>query len=374
MSYNCLKSAISKLVGFLIEEKLFMFLTVLFFVLTVLTGKNMINTITSFDVKSLVVLVSIMISSRGVVLSGFSDEIARRFLIRKKKINVYLFTSGFLVLSSLAAMLMMNDGSIFILVPMSLIIAKSLGIEPKAFVILTIIASNVGSMLSPVGNPQNIVIWSKYGIPALSFVKDMLPIYLSGLVLLLAYNRCFYKTSEMRAVISPGIKINWLLGLTSVLLVLTDVLLVEVGYWFITLPLNIIVLFTIEKNVLLNFDYVLIGIFALMFIDFNSLSSILFSYGVSLKGSLSVYFAGITFSQVISNVPTTLTLSNLTASAYWKELSWGVNIGGLGLVHSSFANIIGLRLSGLKIKEYHRIAVPFFIFYVLIGCILLLFG
>jgi len=99
-----------------------------------------------------------------------------------------------------------------------------------------------------------------------------------------------------------------------------------------------------------------------MFIDFNEISYLLTKHKILITNSFilrnSMVFSAL-LSQIISNVPATIILINIVPS--WKPIVLGVNIGGLGLISGSMANIITLRLTNININKFHKYSIPLFI-------------
>ncbi|MCE4628147.1 MAG: hypothetical protein F7C34_03245, partial [Desulfurococcales archaeon] len=123
-------------------------------------------------------------------------------------------------------------------------------------------------------------------------------------------------------------------------------------------------------------DYLLILIFVLIFVDFDEISSLLKPLlgGALFSSGTHIILVSAVLSQLISNVPATILLINHVPPARWVSLAVGVNLGGIGLLTGSMANIIAVRLGGLDARAYHRVAVPLFALLLIIVLVLSGFG
>ena len=116
-----------------------------------------------------------------------------------------------------------------------------------------------------------------------------------------------------------------------------------------------------KPRLLLGVDWLLLLVFALMFIDMNLLAGLPFVRQVAdnlLQWPGQALTAGVLVSQVMSNVPAVIFLSSFTSE--WRDLAWGVTVGGFGLAIGSLANLIALRLArqpGLW-REFHVWSIP----------------
>ncbi len=256
----------------------------------------------------------------------------------------------------------MNDAGIFVFTPLALAYAKLTGLEPVYCVVLTTIAVNIGSSLTPIGNPQNIIIWHKWSRNFIDFTLTMTPFTLTSLAILITYSRLILKTSRRQSQdsqkprIPPTIALNnRLLYMSSILLILNIVLAHHNLVW-LGLLATILAYLVIQPNIILGIDYILLIVFVLLFIDFKSLAIIL-PYKQALTSKPVIIATSTLLSQVISNVPTTILL--LEHVKHIPPLLIGVNIGGVGTPISSLANIIALRLYAITAKEFTKISIPY---------------
>ena len=266
------------------------------------------------------------------------------------------------VASAATASVVMNDTALFIYVPLTVTISRICGAELACLASLITIAVNVGSALTPMGNPQNIIIWQHYKVAFHEFVASLAPFTLVALTLLLIYTYpAIGAAARFKPVPKPpAVKLSKVLLTASVTLLVVDVALAQYGLSAIALILTAATLLIVRKEVVTIVDYALVAMFILMFADFRGLASVLTPAmtGPAIANPVAEVFLPATLSQVVSNVPATLLLIGHVSS--WKSLAVGANLGGVGLITGSLANIITVRLTGISIREFHKYVLPYF--------------
>ena len=212
--------------------------------------------------------------------------------------------------------------------PLALVIGKTLQLDMERIIILQTLAANLGSMLTPPGNPQNLFLYAHYNYTAGRFFCVMaLPCLLS-----LAYIGVliFRRPDAPLTLTLPGLPRPE----RRTTLVLLALLLV-----------NIAAVLLLNRRLLLAADYSLLLTFIGFFIFIGNISHT--SIAAYLQGSLlgtatGTYLAALLSSQFISNVPAAMLLAGLTQEA--DALLLGVNIGGLGTMIASMASVISYKL------------------------------
>lgn len=294
-----------------------------------------------FDV--LCVLLSLMLVVAELKQIRFLDWLAVELVNKcrsKRQLELVL-----LAVTYISSMFVTNDVALLTFVPLALVIGKTLQMDMERTVVLQTLAANLGSMLTPAGNPQNLFLYAHYSYTAGRFFAVMAP----AAAISLAY-----------------IAILWLRGkdaplslnLTSlerphagVLLVMLLLLAVDIGavlHWVnkpAALLLTVAVVFVCDRRRLLCVDYGLLATFAAFFIFIGNIShsSVVGFLQQSLMGTQAgTYIAGLIVSQFISNVPAAMLLAGLTREA--DALLLGVNIGGLGTMIASMASVISYKL------------------------------
>jgi len=345
-----------------VKRELFLALLLLLYVLLLIVNNSLLGrTLKLIDYESLSAIISFFILSRGLELSGVFTRIAP-YIIQLSDGDERRFLFIMIVIVSLSSSLIMNDTAMFVFIPLIMTMSKIAEIDVKKAVSLTAIAANVGSALTPIGNPQNIIMWRVYRISVHEFILTMLPYVSIWVFVLLLFVFIGGSKKQFRVFTMPDVKLNKALMFSSATLFFVDVVLIQLGHALWALPLTLAILVIVERRVLLSIDIALILTFAFIFIDFKELSTLMQAFNIlpSLKSSITVVLLSTGLSQLISNVPATVVLIS-AGKPEWLPLALGVNLGGTGIVIGSLANLIALRISGIRIRDFHRFSIPYFL-------------
>lgn len=295
------------------------------------------------DFAVLSILLSLMLVVAGLKRVSFLDWVACQLLQRCASWRgVVLALVGVTYVSS---MFVTNDVALITFVPLALIIGKRLQRDVARVIILQTLAANLGSMVTPPGNPQNLFLYAHYHYTASSFfsvmaVPGILSIIFLGLLIWRGRN-------EKLALELPELaKPNMLQ--TALLLLLLSLNIGAVLHWLdkaVALGITLAFVLASQRRLLREVDYSLLITFVGFFIFIGNISHT--SLAIYLKQSLlgtaaGTYFAGAIASQFISNVPAAMLLAGLTSEA--DALLLGVNIGGLGTLIASMASVISYKL------------------------------
>lgn len=301
------------------------------------------------DWRVLGILLSLMLIVAGFQSNGLFDAIGSRLLAKTKNTAQLMLVLVFLCFFS--SMFITNDVALLTFVPFACTILQKCHQERlivTAFVLQTL-AANLGSMLTPVGNPQNLYLYSISGAGLGEFVGWMAPYTLvSGVLLLLVVfvlsagkRRIALETgSFLQASGASGRKKN---GIYLALFVLSLLSVARVLPWELMLAVVLIVLIFTDRAVFLQVDYCLLFTFISFFIFIGNMGNI-----EAVRSVLQSLVAGrelavgIGASQIISNVPATLLLADFTQDI--KNLTIGVNLGGLGTLIASMASLISYKI------------------------------
>ena len=207
--------------------------------------------------------------------------------------------------------------------------------------ILQNISANLGGMLTPFGNPQNLYLYSYFSIPTGEFTAIMLPPFVLAVAMLTICCMFFPKTS-LSVNAELGVKLDIKKTVLYLALFAISILIVfRIVPWQAGLVIIPLVLFFVERDALYMVDYPLLGTFIMFFIFSGNLSRIPavneFVGTLLQKSTLLVTTA---CCQFISNVPSAILLSHFTEN--YHELLLGVNIGGAGTPIASLASLITL--------------------------------
>jgi Na+/H+ antiporter NhaD/arsenite permease-like protein len=316
------------------------------------------------DWPTIETLAGLLLLTSGIEASGFLHRLAARIVER-----VHDGRSLALVLvgtSALLAAVLTNDIALFIVVPLTLTLAAYAHLPVARLVAFEALAVNVGSMLTPIGNPQNIFLWQSSGVHFFAFVAAMLVPTSIAAVCLLGFTLAAFRPRSLTLQGGAGeLTVDSRMLAVSALLFVPFIVAADLhhaGYALLVIAALFLVLF---RPVLRRFDWPLLLVFLLMFVDLRLLVELpavsRLVGGVDLSRPRNLYLAGALLSQFISNVPSTILLANYSSD--WKTLAWGVDMGGFGLVVGSLANLIAQRLAGPrgKLAVFHAWAAPFLV-------------
>ena len=244
----------------------------------------------------------------------------------------------------IGSMLIANDMALLTFLPLGYFVLSSTKKEKyMCFTfIMQNIAANLGGMLTPFGNPQNLYLYTKFNIPTLEFMKIMAPPFIISIAIITLCCYIFVKTEPLEIADSkPEFEkkrtiIYLLLFLLSIAIVFRTIPYIT---GLIIIPL---VLLFMDREALKAVDYPLLFTFFFFFIFAGNMSRIeiiqkLFSFLLNKSTLLFSIFS----CQLISNVPSAILLSRFTQN--YTDLLIGVNIGGVGTLISSLASLITFR-------------------------------
>lgn len=273
----------------------------------------------------------------------------RFFTITAKKIvaltgNTRTLAIALVYITFIGSMFLANDMALLTFLPLGYISLSSTKKEKYMAPIFIIqnIAANLGGMLTPFGNPQNLYIYTKFNIPTLEFMGIMALPFILSIVLFTA--GCFFIPKEELAInsededkVDPKRTVFYL-----VLFAMTILMVFRVIPYYVCLPIIFVSIFLADRSALAKVDYPLLLTFVSFFLLAGNISRIeavnLFFSSLLEKNTL---LTSILSCQVISNVPSAILLSEFTTN--YKELLLGVNIGGVGTLISSLASLITFR-------------------------------
>ena len=246
-----------------------------------------------------------------------------------------------------SSMFITNDVALITFVPIGIVTLKMAGLDEMIVTVaaLQTVAANLGSMVTPMGNPQNIYLYLKSGMTAAEFIKLTYPYALLALVMLWACCMIGKKhTIQFGQGDDSSGKLNLNLGfwVYSAIFALCLCALGKLIPSYIAAAAAVIAVLAVDKNVLRKVDYGLLLTFIGFFIFVGNMgrlpvfSQVLVSV---IEGNETAVAAGA--SQVISNVPAVLLLTGFTNN--WESLIIGSNLGGLGTLIASMANLISYK-------------------------------
>jgi Na+/H+ antiporter NhaD/arsenite permease-like protein len=308
-------------------------------------------------------LLGLLIAIQGIRDSGLVQHIAGALIARahsQRVIGLLLVT-----LAAVLSMVLTNDVSLFLIVPLTVAIGGLSNLPVLRMVILEALAVNAGSTLSPIGNPQNLLLWQYLRLPFLDFVAAMLPVAATMFALLAALTWCWLPRDRMslHAEQIDGHTVSAAQAGLSIAALVTMVLMMEHGHAVLGAALLLVPFALLDWRLLARVDWLLLATFAAIFLGLGHLADLPLvkrQLGPIDAGQpLRLYLSGILASQLISNVPATVLLMGRAPDAI--GLAVAVNVGGFGVATGSLANLIALRLAkqpqGLRL--FHRVSLPF---------------
>lgn len=244
-----------------------------------------------------------------------------------------------------SAMLVTNDVALLTFVPFTLLLLEQIGCQRSVIPILVLqtIAANLGSMATPIGNPQNLFLYATYELSAEAFFTTMVPLTLMSLVCLVAAAVPILPKKLPAPELNGKIRTPKQLIAYAALFALCLLTVFRVLPYGITTVLVLLVIGFMDWQVLAGVDYALLATFVCFFIVSGNLGRIeAVQAFLQMLLDRNTLLTTVGASQIISNLPTAVLLSTFTDS--WKPLLQGVNIGGLGTPIASLASLITLKL------------------------------
>ena len=309
------------------------------------------------DLRTLAILFGLMSVMAGLQKIGVFRRIACGLL--KRVGSPVSLVMVLMLLCFFSAMLITNDVALITFVPFTFTLLEMLGEEQRQrlalpMVAMQTIAANLGSMLTPVGNPQNLYLYGASAMSIGSFVLLMLPYAAASLLLLLIWGLFLGKsckggwnngmekiegqeTTDFR---SKSVLVPLIVYLVLFLLCLLAV--ARVVPWQAVPVMVLLAVLPMDRKILAKVDYSLLLTFVGFFIFVGNVGRIP-AFRDFLQEAVAgrEVYAAIAASQVISNVPAALLLSGFT-NAY-EQLLIGVNLGGLGTLIASMASLISYK-------------------------------
>lgn len=244
----------------------------------------------------------------------------------------------------LGSMLIANDMALLTFLPLGYLVLTNTKMEK--YMVFTFvmqnIAANLGGMLTPFGNPQNLYLYSKYHIPTSEFMGIMAIPFAVSVFLITACCLVFVRKEPLAfegSALTPEPKRT---ALYLALFAISIIMVFRVIPFWIGLPIILLVLLAVDRKALLKVDYALLLTFVFFFVFAGNMARIepVRAFFFQLLSKNTLLFSVLSC-QIISNVPSAILLSQFTES--YAPLLIGVNIGGVGTLISSLASLITFR-------------------------------
>ena len=316
------------------------------------------------DWQTVMMLAGLLILTEAIESSGLLTWAAHRVVryVHSERTLAFLLISLAAALSTVVT----NDVSLFVVVPLVLSLNQMSPLPLKRLVIVIAFAVNAGSVLTPLGNPQNLFLWQSGGVPFGRFVIALAPLCLMLMAMLYALAACLFKSRDLDlSTDKEPHPVDRPLAAVAALLFAAFVPLADAHHAGFALAGVALVFVIWRPRIVLGIDWLLLLTFVLMFIVLRSAAALPAIHDLlgrlGLNQPMHAYLTGAVLSQVISNVPAAIVLAGFTHD--WRAVAFGVSVGGFGFAIGSLANLIAVRLSrerGMWLP-FHLYSVPFWL-------------
>ena len=295
------------------------------------------------------------------VVAGFKSQGAFQWLtfqLLRRIRNGRILAVTLVLLPFFCSMLVTNDVVLIVFVPFTLALLADSGCDKHMIpvIVLQTVAANLGSMATPVGNPQNLYLYAAYKLSAGEFFSVVLPLTALSLVALAAASvPSLPKALPKRELKEEKLRSVNAMAVYGGLFLLCLMTVFRVVPYPVTTAVVVAALFLMDRKLLKEIDLMLLLTFVCFFVVSENLGRVE-AIRAFLQNLLSrnTLLTAVGASQIISNVPAAVLLSAFTGN--WRDLLAGVNIGGLGTPIASLASLITLKLylrwPGAKIGRF----------------------
>lgn len=295
------------------------------------------------DFRVLCLLLCLMAVVAGLKAIGLFHWLTYQLLHRIRSGHALSVT--LIMLPFFSSMFVTNDVALIIFVPFTLMLLEQLGCR-KSIIPVTVfqtVAANLGSMATPVGNPQNLYLYAFYNLGIREFFSVTIPLTAVSLVLLaVAAIPLLPKELPRQELKEATIRSTGHLLTYLALFMLCLLTVFRVVPYPVTTAITVIVLFLTDRKLLQEIDFMLLLTFVCFFTVSENLGRMdtvrTFLQRLLVSNTL---LTAVGTSQIISNVPAAVVLSGFTDQ--WRQLLSGVNIGGLGTPIASLASLITIK-------------------------------
>lgn len=346
-----------KVIGFIKKDTVLCVATTLAMV-SAFFVKPTLNYVNYIDFRVLGILLSLMTVMAGLQRNGLFDMIGSSLLKRTK--NTMQLSLVLVFLCFFFSMFITNDVSLITFVPFAMLTLRKCNQEKLLIpvIIVQTLAANLGSMLTPIGNPQNLYLYNLAEMKMSTFIGIIGPYTLtSGILLLLSVAVVCRKKEKIEFTLEENNsdheiekerlhlrrKTHQKNAVYLILFLMSLLVVVRVLPYYVAFIVVFVTVFIMDRQVLKTVDYSLILTFIAFFIFTGNIGEI-----ETIRNVLQEFVngrevgVGIAASQVISNVPAALLLSGFTRD--YAKLLVGVNIGGLGTLIASMASLISYKI------------------------------
>lgn len=311
-------------------------------ILTSLYIKPSADYLNYFDYRTLTCLFCMLAVICALNNIYFFEILSRKIVSVFKTTRTSILALVYITL--IGSMLITNDMALLIFLPLAYFVLNSTG--QRKHIIFTFImqnfAANLGGMLTPFGNPQNLYLYSFFNINSLEFMRIMLLPFILSVALITAC--CLFIKSEPLVIIDDYEKeldVKKTLVYLALFILSISIVLRGIPLYY-GLLIIICALLVLDVQALKDVDYALLLTFCAFFIFSGNISRMpAISHFVATILHKNTFLTGVVSSQFISNVPSAILLSRFTAD--YRDLLVAVNVGGVGTLVASLASLITLK-------------------------------
>lgn len=326
------------------------------------------------DFRTLGILFCLMAVMAGFQGLGVFRRLAEGLLKRVKNMRQMMLI--LVMLCFFFSMLITNDVSLITFVPLTLVVLGMLGEDAKRkwlipIVVLQTVAANLGSMLTPIGNPQNLYLYGISGMGFGTFLKLMLPYTAAsfGMLVLWCLWECRKSDQSFEITFTEAGEMSrrGVAGMYAAVFILCLLTVARIIDYRITLVLVITLILAFDRKVIGKVDYSLLLTFVGFFVFIGNMGRVEV-FRTFLENIIVGHeeVTAIAASQVISNVPAALLLSRFTEK--YEALIIGTNLGGLGTLIASMASLISYKYIA---AEERKISGKYMVYFTIVNVVML---
>lgn len=315
------------------------------------------------DWRTLALLFCLMAVVTGLRFMGAMHLLGSWAVSRASSVRALAF--ALVALTFVSSMAVTNDVALITFVPLALVVLAEAGESrfTASVVVLMTVSANLGSMLLPVGNPQNLFLYRVSRMDFFQFVSIMVPVVVVSAAMLVAAVLIVFRgnagglsnRTSRKALSKPTGRQGLMFVSYLILFVLSVMAVVGLIDAFAVAILVAFALLFLDRRSLAKVDYGLLLTFVALFVFVGNMARVPAVHeALSALVGIAPFCAAVGSSQVISNVPAAVLLSGFTSN--WTALIVGTNLGGLGTPIASMASLISLKIataSGLVGKRHY---------------------
>lgn len=355
--------------------------------------------INAIDFNTICLLLGMMIIISTLKIEGFFSLIASSTIAfantRTKLLSAIVFVTG------IASAFLVNDAVVLLFTPIIISICSKADINPIPYLIAEILASNIGSVMTITGNPQNMLIGINSGISYLNFMLKLLPISILGMIIVIFIVKLFYHKNfkdKTHLSFKSSYSYSFKKMQRSIIIFILVILAFFLGKFLnISIPLialvgSALILLMGEakpSKIIKEVDWVLLLFFSCLFIVVAAIEKVgilnpLLNINLSenIQGIIGIHSLSLILSQIVSNVPFTVLMlpimKSINSETLWLALASASTLAGNATIIGAMANLIVIESAekeGVKIRfwQFFKIGIVVTLITFIVSILVLLF-